>query len=167
MPKTLAEINEAITAAGIDPGDLTNIIAAVKSAVRESDAGVIASLEKELESAKASRDRTIADLQGEVAELKKTAKDTIDQLLSQINAGHDAFNSAIAERDAQIARAQELAKAAKAARERRKAADSAYVAIDAQEDAIIAEASKGMDEQEAAAKEAKRAALEAELAKLA
>jgi hypothetical protein len=45
---TLAEINAALVSAGIDPADLTSIIADIKASVRASDAGVIAELEAKL-----------------------------------------------------------------------------------------------------------------------
>ena len=65
--KTLAEINAALASAGIDPADLTAIIADIKTAVRASDAGVIADLTAKLETLPAltaERDahaKTIAD----------------------------------------------------------------------------------------------------------
>ena len=64
---TLAEINAALVSAGIAPADLTQVIADIKTAVRASDAGVIAELTANLETLPAltaERDahaKTIAD----------------------------------------------------------------------------------------------------------
>ncbi len=126
----------------------------------EAHLAALAAKDVECENVKASRDKTIADLQAKVSER--------DEQIQRITTAADAaVTSAVAERDAQIARSQELAKRFKAARDKRKAADADYSAVDAEEDATIAEASQGLDEQAAAEKEAKRKALEAELAKLA
>ena len=75
---TLAEINAALVSAGIDPADLTAIIADIKTAVRASDAGVIAELTAKLETLPAitaERDATIAAITAERDAHAKTIAD--------------------------------------------------------------------------------------------
>ena len=78
---TLAEINAALASAGIDPADLTAIIADIKTAVRASDAEVIAELTAKLETLPAliaERDahaKTIADFMADNADVAKLRGD--------------------------------------------------------------------------------------------
>ena len=78
---TLDEINAALVSAGIDPADLTGIIADIKAAVRASDAGVIADLTAKLETLPAltaERDahaKTIADFMNDGADIAKLRGD--------------------------------------------------------------------------------------------
>ena len=77
---TLAEINAALAPAGIDPADLTAIIADIKAAVRASDAGVIAELTAKLETLPAitaERDATIAAITAERDAHAKTIADFV------------------------------------------------------------------------------------------
>jgi len=108
---TLAEINAALVSAGIDPADLTQIIADIKASVRESDAGVIAELEAKL--------ATLPAITAERDALKKTIADFV--------AADDA------------GKAKMLADAAKTADE--KARDAAQAKLDAaQADVVAAQA---------------------------
>ena len=119
---TLAEINAALTSAGIDPADLTAIIADIKAAVRASDAGVIAELTAKLETLPAltaERDATIAAITAERDAHAKTIADFV--------AADDA------------GKAKMLADAAKTAAEKsRDAAQAEFDAAQAEADALKA-----------------------------
>ena len=119
---TLAEINAALVSAGIDPADLTAIIADIKAAVRASDAGVIAELTAKLETLPAitaERDATIAAITAERDAHAKTIADFV--------AADDA------------GKAKMLADAAKSAAEKeRDAAQAEFDAAQAATDALKA-----------------------------
>lgn len=101
MPKSLAEINEVLKSAGVDPADLTQIIADIKSAVRASDAGVIADKEKE-----------IADLNAKLAEATAD-KDAGDaDAKAKLDAVTIERNEAIRTREAILEQSKQLATAA-------------------------------------------------------
>lgn len=118
--KTLAEINEVLKSAGVDPADLTQIIADIKSAVRTSDAGVIADKDNEL----AVLNNEIAVLNGQITALEKAlaaAKAASDQasaeaagaleqtrkVVAEHHAALAAWNQAAAEADGALVAAQE------------------------------------------------------------
>ena len=105
---TLAEINAALTSAGIDPADLTAIIADIKAAVRASDAGVIADLTVKLETlpaliaerdahAKTIADFVAADDAGKAKMLADAAKTAAEK---ERDAAQAEFDAAQAEADA-------------------------------------------------------------------
>ena len=130
---TLAEINAALTSAGIDPADLTAIIADIKAAVRASDAGVIAELTAKLETLPAltaERDATIAAITAERDKLAATIADFV--------AADDA------------GKARMLADAAKTAAEKsRDAAQAKLDAAQADVDAAQAELTAAVEKVEA------------------
>ena len=110
---TLAEINAAITSAGIDPADLTAIIADIKTAVRASDAGVIADLTAKLETLPAltaERDKlatTIADFlsaddAGKAKMLADAAKTAAEKERDAAQAEFDAAQAAADEAKAKL-----------------------------------------------------------------
>jgi hypothetical protein len=105
---TLAEINAALTSAGIDPADLTAIIADIKSAVRASDAGVIAELTAKIETipaitaerdahAKTIADFVAADDAGKAKMLADAAKSEAEK---ERDAAQAEFDAAKAKLDA-------------------------------------------------------------------
>ena len=110
---TLAEINAALTSAGIDPADLTAIIADIKAAVRASDAGVIADLQAKLETLPAitaERDKlatTIADFvaaddAGKAKMLADAAKSEAEKAREAAQAEFDAAQAELAAAQAKL-----------------------------------------------------------------
>jgi hypothetical protein len=113
---TLAEINAALVSAGIDPADLTQIIADIKAAVRASDAGVIAELEANLATlpaitaerdahAKTIADYLAADDAGKAKMLADAAKSAEQK---ERDAAQAEFDAAKAKLDAAKAKLDEI-----------------------------------------------------------
>ncbi len=65
--KSLSQINDILTAAGVDPADLTKIIADVKAAVTSSFEGVLADKDKQLADKDEAHNATLAKLKDEHA----------------------------------------------------------------------------------------------------
>ena len=122
--KTLAEINAALASAGIDPADLTAIIADIKAAVRASDAGVIADLTAKLETLPAitaERDKlaaTIADFvaaddAGKARMLADAAKTAAEKERDAAQAKLDAAQAEVDAAQAELTAAVEKVEARK------------------------------------------------------
>ena len=121
---TLAEINAALTSAGIDPADLTAIIADIKAAVRASDAGVIAELTAKLETlpaitaerdahAKTIADFVAADDAGKAKMLADAAKTAAEKERDEAQAKLDAAQADVEAAQAGLTAAVEKVEARK------------------------------------------------------
>ena len=121
---TLAEINAALVSAGIDPADLTAIIADIKAAVRASDAGVIAELTAKLETlpaliaerdahAKTIADFVAADDAGKAKMLADAAKTAAEKERDEAQAKLDAAQADVEAAQAGLTAAVEKVEARK------------------------------------------------------
>ncbi len=96
---TLEEINNSLKASGIDPADLTKIIADIKAAVATSFEGILADKDKQLADKDTAHEATLARLKDEHAAAKKTADDSLAAIkatyaddLAKLKAESDADN---------------------------------------------------------------------------
>ena len=121
---TLAEINAALVSAGIDPADLTQIIADIKASVRASDAGVIAELEAKLATltaitaerdahAKTIADYLAADDAGKAKMLADAAKSAAEKARDAAQAKLDAAQAEVVTAQAALTAAAEKVEAKK------------------------------------------------------
>ena len=121
---TLAEINAALASAGIDPADRTAILADINTAVRTSDAGVIADLTAKLETlpaitaerdahAKIIADFLAADDAGKAQMLADAAKSEAEKSRDAAQAKLDAAQADVDAAQAELTAAVEKVEARK------------------------------------------------------
>jgi predicted mannosyl-3-phosphoglycerate phosphatase (HAD superfamily) len=162
MPKTLAEINELLGAEAA--ADLTEIIAEVKRVTLASHDGVIADLKQELvtarkdaeaaaAAAKQAADTALSELQAKLDQANRTAQLNSDS-------AKDVIAQLTGERDAQVARAQQLGAAAAQLETAEDALDAQWQTLRAQRKQVVEAANQGRKEQLAAQLAAQQAELD-------